>query len=173
MVEPGQTALALADVASRAYDGPPLVDVLVACCGGWAWLWHGAFVAALRRRVCRSLRGPLPALAAWTLTVPTTLVRFKVRFRGGVLCFFCFFLFRWHSFSFFFVPKASLVGGGPVAVDAARAALQLLYLATLLPQAPAAGAVDLDSTFRSLAEESESLRLDYQSVLRNYLPSVP
>ena len=46
-----------------------LADFILPFISSFAWLSHAVFVNILKQRVSRSLRGPLPSLAAWLLTV--------------------------------------------------------------------------------------------------------
>nr|QST14991.1 ABCC10 protein [Diaphanosoma celebensis] len=114
-----------------------LMDFITAFIDSFSWLSHSLYVIILQQRVSRSLRGPLPALIAWILTV--------------VPCVIC-------------LRKQIYIHSLESAIEAefvsavTTASLQLLYLITLVPHGMASS-TNFDNIFRSLAEENVNRRL--------------
>ena len=114
-----------------------LMDFITAFIDSFAWLSHSLYVIILQQRVSRSLRGPLPALMAWILTVVPCVIRLRKQIS---------------------IYSLSNELETEFLCAMISTSLQLLYLITLIPHGMASS-TNFDNTFRSLAEENEHQRL--------------
>lgn len=114
-----------------------LMDYLVSFVTSCSWLCHMLYIIILKQRVSRSLRGPLPSLAAWMLTVVP-----------------CAFQMREDFYEF----DAKTIESPEFWLNMCYTSLQFLYLLTLIPYGMA-NVTGFDRSFQSLADENLNQRL--------------
>ena len=114
-----------------------LIDYVTDLVTSAGWLSHGLYIVILKQRVSRSLRGPLPSLSAWALT----LIPSVFKLRGDV---------RQYNPDSLQSPEFWL--------DVVYGVLQLFYLLTLIPYGMAS-VTGFDRNFQSLADETLNQRL--------------
>lgn len=113
-----------------------LADFIVPFVACFAWLVHALYISILKKRVSRSLRGPLPSLIAWLLTVVP-----------------CIFQLR----SYVVAKDERLIENPEFWLDVSYAILEFLYLVTLIPSG-IAERTGFDRSFQSFSEENLSER---------------
>ena len=130
----GLALIPVINLAGKCYRNESLflIDFFSCFIPCFAWLSHLIYVMILKQRVSRSLRGPLPALLAWVLTVVPCIFQFRKEISN----------FNEHSTSCF-----------NFWLEVAEGLLQLFYMITLIPHGMAS-VTGFDTNFQSFADEN-------------------